>query len=194
MTNEDVEALQSRLCEPVTDLKMAAEPKDVTKLTTFYNKLCQDNPDKSLVCIVPLNKTAKAFNNAMMKEQNITEVTSYAIDSSGHAEAAKKKRGQPQKDGSENDEEERETAAILKTLVFGVGARVMLRRNISINDGLVNGTVSKYFLQGNSHNLFSFHLRLALSRRLPTTTAISLMLLMCYLMVIQKQRPLSACM
>jgi len=156
MTSKDVEALRSRLCEPVSDLKTAAEPKDVTELTTFYNKLCQDNLGKSLVCIVPLNKTAKAFNNAMMKEQNITEVTSHAIDSGGHAEAAKKKRGRPQKDGSENDEQERETAAILKTFVFGVGARVMLRRNISVNEGLVNGTVSKYFLQRKFANLFSF--------------------------------------
>ena len=66
----------------------------------------------------------------MMEEQNITKVTSHAIDSGGHAEAAKKKRGRQQKDGSKNDKEECETAAILKTFVFGVGARVMLRRNI----------------------------------------------------------------
>ena len=141
MTVEDKEVLESRLFETSMNVDRTAE---------FYQELV--NSGEKPVCLMSTLKACRWLNEKMQVNLHspvvnilsIDEIT-YNINSKKIEDAAMKKLNVLSNDISR-------TAGLETNLKLNIGARIMSRRNIDINLGLVNGSMGKitnFMYEGN---------------------------------------------
>jgi PIF1-like helicase/Helicase len=134
----------------VTDLQTCFISKDKKRITIeeaakFYaaNLMISGN----CVCLLPKVETVDLFNDAMLKIKNVTIVEILASDinlTRKNAKSASKQRKKPVKLNQKQQDKVKkaaDTAGLEEILRIGIEARVMLRRNISTQSGLVNGAL-----------------------------------------------------
>ncbi len=149
-TDEDIDYLKKRALttEELTSVDSRAE---------VFNELLRGDPQA--VCLMPLVKMVDQFNEAMLKKQNIQVTEVQAVDFT-RSERYQKKKGQKL---SKKTVEKKvsETAGLEHVLKVGPGARVMLKRNIDVAKGLVNGVIGTIVdLRPNSTNPTSIWIEL----------------------------------
>ncbi|KAF9407745.1 hypothetical protein HW555_012336 [Spodoptera exigua] len=94
--------------------------------------------DGEAVRIFPTTKQVDAYNSAMTKKLG-KSLKLYQINAVDISLEAKTYGKCPRKQYISDDPNK--TGGILGTLTIGIGSRVMLRRNINVNHGLVNGAM-----------------------------------------------------
>ncbi|KAF9406992.1 hypothetical protein HW555_012830, partial [Spodoptera exigua] len=94
--------------------------------------------DGEAVRIFPTTKQVDAYNSAMTKKLG-KSLKLYQINAVDISLEAKTYGQCPRKQYISDDPNK--TGGILGTLTIGIGSRVMLRRNINVNHGLVNGAM-----------------------------------------------------
>ena len=135
-SNNDLNELNSRLLN-INDKNQKIEET----ATLFLEKLKQSN---KTVCILPKIKDVDKFNTIVSKQLNIEIVTIDADDTKYNKRGIKKNNMNAQNKIVKNNKslkKNNETAGLDKTLCIGIGSRVMLRRNINCENGLVNGAL-----------------------------------------------------
>ena len=135
MTNEDVEVLLKRrivLPEEGSSAEM------LEKIADEYENLKKIDPN--VVCLMALSEMVDTFNECLLKRENRPIVTVVANDTpSGYR--SKKMLDTAMKRLEELNKHPSDTAGIEAVLKLCIGARVILRRNTCVQDGLVNGAL-----------------------------------------------------
>ena len=129
-TDDDIKKLQDRLIE-VEGKSQKARMK--SSVQYFYDNL----KNKNALCVLATNESVKEFNDQMLKICNIETVDIQCEEPINMTGAKKRKLIKK----SSKKEKVSETAGLETVLTLGVGARVMLRRNIDVTGGLVNGAM-----------------------------------------------------
>jgi len=129
-TDDDIQQLQGRLLKNVFDKENVTSVSEIAKL--FNDNI--SSSAQNCVCLLPLNSQVKSFNAEMMKIRNISTIFIPAIDNSFGSKQRRKKTGKVSEKASD-------TTGLETSLEIGLGARVMLRRNIDLQAGLVNGSM-----------------------------------------------------
>ncbi|XP_018375726.1 PREDICTED: LOW QUALITY PROTEIN: ATP-dependent DNA helicase pif1-like [Trachymyrmex cornetzi] len=128
VTDSDINVLQSRKI----NFKGSCDER-LNELCTYMNQLPVDT-----ICLLPTCYLCTTLNTAMLDKINGDEILLIAEDDVDCAPAMKKKVHKILKD---KDEKVSETAGIERVIAIKIGAKVMIRRNIDITLGLVNGTI-----------------------------------------------------
>eukprot|EP00116_Pleurobrachia_bachei_P000142 sb/3460404/ len=136
MTGDDVKLLSTRLIQ----LK---ERDDIHKckieVIKYYRELVKHDP--RAVCLLPTKAMVGEFNDAMLECTVSKTVTIPAIDDIQPCIASKRQRIEQAIKKLDKLDDSRNTAALEQLLILGENVRVMLRRNIDLGKGLVNGSM-----------------------------------------------------
>lgn len=134
-TEKDIEQLKSRLIDP--------NRKGISlKEAAAYFKKNLFGGNCNAVCLLSMNEQVEAFNKCMLESENIVILTSSAIDSdAGGKQKTTKNRKQISAANKEKMKKASDTAGLETELEIGISARIMLRRNIDVKKGLVNGSL-----------------------------------------------------
>ena len=96
--------------------------------------------DKKALCLLPLVSLVQKFNLVMLELNNIKPIVIHATDSEKKVGRPKRNKKKVAVDKNSNTQASL-TAGLETDLVIGIGARVMLRRNLDTEKGLVNGAM-----------------------------------------------------
>ncbi|XP_029173510.1 uncharacterized protein LOC114942334, partial [Nylanderia fulva] len=129
VTDSDINVLQSRKI----NFKESSCDERLNELCTYMNQLPIDT-----ICLLPTCYLCKVLNTAMLDKIDSDEILLIAEDDVDCAPAMKKKVHKILED---KDDKVSETAGIERVIAIKIGAKVMIRRNIDVTLGLVNGTI-----------------------------------------------------
>lgn len=129
ITDSDINVLESRKIV----FKESSCNERLNELCTYMNQLPIDT-----ICLLPTCYLCKVLNTAMLSKIDGDEILLIAEDDVDCAPAMKKK---VQKILEDKDDKVSETAGIERVITIKIGVKVMIRRNIDVTLGLVNGTV-----------------------------------------------------
>ncbi|MCP4491608.1 MAG: AAA family ATPase [Gammaproteobacteria bacterium] len=124
-TVADIEQLQNR----AIDLSGADNLMDKAAKYFVEEMHCQG------ICLLPLIQQVECFNSNVLKLIGMPIITIPAIDT-GHDKVATKG---PKVKGKSKKLKTSDTAGLESELTLGVGARIMLKKNLDVESGLVNG-------------------------------------------------------
>ena len=128
--NKDIKTLQTRLIKFHSD-----------DIQTRINELCSyiDGLPKDTVCLFLTNHMCKIINEKMLSKIDSEEIDIIADDTYGCNNSLKAKI----KKALEDDDKETvaRQAGLSRLLKLKVGAKIMLRKNLCVTKGLVNGTI-----------------------------------------------------
>lgn len=130
MTTEDQLVLESRKVKLVGESVSARREE----LCDFINRLPVDT-----VCLFPKRNQCDTLNRAMLERVPGEEIELNAKDSVDCIPYLKKKIS---KLLNQENEDSSRTAGLAKTIVIKIGAKIMIRRNIDVSIGLINGTIA----------------------------------------------------
>ena len=142
--------LLSRICIGLltkSDCKILEDRKISFKGDSFetrLNEICNFINDFPLdiVCLLP-TRMCDILNAAMLSRIPAEEILLTAQDMIDCISYVRKK---VLKVLSNNDDDNSKTAGLSKEIVIKIGAKIMIRRNIDVSLGLVNGTICKVIL------------------------------------------------
>ncbi|XP_067205359.1 uncharacterized protein [Linepithema humile] len=129
ITDSDINVLESRKII----FKENSCDERLNELYTYMNQLPTDT-----ICLLPTCYLCKVLNTAMLNKIDGEEILLIAEDDVDCAPAMRKK---VQKTLEDKDDKVSETAGIERVIMIKIGAKVMIRRNIDVTLGLVNGTI-----------------------------------------------------
>ena len=106
------------------------------------NELCDYmlNVGSNTVCLLPTCVQCDVLNAAMLSRFPSEEIHLIAHDTMNCAPYLKKK---VPKVLNNNDDDSSRTAGLARVVIVKVGVQIMIRRNIDVTLGLVNGTIAK---------------------------------------------------
>ncbi|XP_044582956.1 ATP-dependent DNA helicase PIF1-like [Cotesia glomerata] len=130
MTNEDIKLLEQR--------KITIDPsfsynEKLHEICNYIDKLPSDS-----VCIVPTCKQCDLINSVMTSKISSEEIVLTARD---HLDCNKSLIKKVSNTLNKIEDNASQSAGLAKTITIKIGAKVMLRRNIDVTLGLVNGTI-----------------------------------------------------
>lgn len=130
LTNEDVHTLESKLI-PIDDSKGTEE---------MLKELCDylEKQPANTVCLLPTNAMCAAVNEAMLQRLNGEEVELVAQDS---LDCHPRLNNTVLKNLKKLDGDSSKTGGIDRVIKVKIGCRLMIRRNIDVSLGIVNGTM-----------------------------------------------------
>ncbi|XP_048514971.1 uncharacterized protein LOC125501890 [Athalia rosae] len=125
------------------DTKMLSSRKIIFKATEFRDRireLCNyiNNLPIDTVCLLPTCRMCDVLNKAMLSAIQTDEIHLLAHDTVDCPPYLKKK---VQKMLNTDDEDSSRTAGLAKMIIVKIGSKIMIRRNIDVTLGLVNGTI-----------------------------------------------------
>ncbi|XP_031785938.1 uncharacterized protein LOC116417348 [Nasonia vitripennis] len=126
MTHSDINVLKTRKI----DFTSNDYSKNIQELCNYLKKLPVDT-----VCLLPTKKMCNAINEAMMLTIDSEEINLVAKDSYKCEKNLQKKVLKLLNDDEDN------FCGIDRVITIKIGSKVMLRRNIDVSIGLVNGTI-----------------------------------------------------
>ncbi|XP_025266373.1 uncharacterized protein LOC105249112, partial [Camponotus floridanus] len=129
LTDSDINVLESRNI----NFKEGSCNERLNELCTYMNQLPIDT-----ICLLPMCYLCKVLNTAMLNRVDGDEILLIAEDDVDCAPTMKKK---VQKTFKKKDDKVSETAGIERVIAIKIGVKVMIRRNIDVTLGLVNGTI-----------------------------------------------------
>ena len=141
VTKEDISVLEKRL------LKFeSANPKNrLEELCAYFKKLPYNT-----VCLLPTLLMCNVLNKAMLEKIPSEEIKLIANDEFKCDNSVRKKI---EEDLEDSNKKVTATAGVLKVITIKIGCRIMVRKNIGIASGLVNGTIATVCsLQKNTSN------------------------------------------
>ena len=143
-TNDDIELIRKQV--------ITYDP-NFTKLENAVNVYLEKiATHKGILAILPTNDAVNEFNNCIMSKLKIETINVPAIDSHQSSKTFQKGRNLKQKPtlkAKPIHKKINQTAGLETILQVGINSRVMLRRNLDLNRGLVNGaigTIQEMFL------------------------------------------------
>lgn len=129
VTQQDLNALSSRIIK----LNSGNQKEQQMEIIKYFSTL-----PANTVCLSPTKNICNQFNNAMLKSMKKSEIQLYAIDEIDCPRYLNKRARDVLK---KNEEDSSLTAGLENIITVNIGARVMLRRNIDVSKGLVNGSI-----------------------------------------------------
>ncbi|KAL5271400.1 hypothetical protein ACHWQZ_G001890 [Mnemiopsis leidyi] len=137
-TPSDIELIKSRLLQlPLVDPPSTKEY--LTLILREYERI--EQIDRSVVCLLPMVSMVNEFNSAVMSQRFPNAKAVKSIDTIDGRTKRIKRCAETAVKKLDKLEDPRNTAGLEKTLHLCDGMRVMLRRNIDVSQGLVNGSV-----------------------------------------------------
>ena len=136
MTADDVKLLSSRLIELSDDEDPRKRREQVVR---YFIDLVKKNP--KAVCLLPTKAMVTEFNEAILSIQGTKTFSVPAIDDIKPCQPAKRKRIEQAIKKLDKKDDARNTAALEHQLCVGEEVRVMLRKNLDVKIGLVNGSM-----------------------------------------------------
>ncbi|KAL5259662.1 hypothetical protein ACHWQZ_G009943 [Mnemiopsis leidyi] len=134
----DIELIKSRLIQ--FPLLEPPSPKAyLASLIKEYEKI--EKNDASVVCLLPTVAMVNTFNDAIMRQRYPHAKSVKSIDNIDGRTKRIKRSAETAVKKIDRLEDPRNTAGLEKILYLSEGMRVMLRRNIDVSKGLVNGSV-----------------------------------------------------
>jgi hypothetical protein len=168
-TLADISLLNSRTIPIINDITPFMEYIDPNKLIQLnvnmikicsaagqYFKCMEQFPD--ILCLFPRNDDAEMFNAILTNMNKIKTENLYAIDSINSSITNKtQNKTKRNKKATVNKipvKKTHETAGLETKLCLGINSKVMLRRNLNVSLGLVNGAIGTItgFLRKNDSN------------------------------------------
>lgn len=129
LTNDDINLFNGRLLP----MSAATIHGRLLEVTNFLSQLPPDT-----VCLLPKRSMCDALNQAMLNTINSPEIHIAAVDSIDCPRYMKKK---VEKALSKVNEDSSQTAGLEYKVTVKIGCKIMLRRNIDVTLGLVNGSI-----------------------------------------------------
>ncbi|KAL1448322.1 hypothetical protein WDU94_000591 [Cyamophila willieti] len=129
ITKGDQELLSKRLV-PLKSETITGRLKEITE---YLNSLPDDT-----VCLLPTKNMCEQFNTAMLRAIDQPEIEIQANDKIDSPRYLNKRATEAVK---KYEDDSSMTAGLEHKIVLKLGARIMLRRNIDVSLGLVNGSI-----------------------------------------------------
>ncbi|XP_015120448.1 uncharacterized protein LOC107043441 [Diachasma alloeum] len=130
ITAEDINLLETRKF----DIASTNTAKRVRLLSSYIKKLPPD-----AVCLLATRKQCECLNTVMLEQLATYELVLIAEDSVDCRNPRLKATAMKILEKAEKDD--RSSAGLAKIITIKIGAKVMVRRNIDVTIGLVNGTI-----------------------------------------------------
>ena len=134
----DMELLKSRLIK-LPSLDQPSPKQYLTLLLREYDRI--EKKDSSVVCLLPTVTMVNEFNRAIMDKRFPGAKLIKSIDSIDGRTKRVQRSAEAAVKRLDKLEDPRNTAGLEKALHLCKGMRVMLRRNVDVSKGLVNGSV-----------------------------------------------------
>ncbi len=126
-TNEDMEILEKQIIPNSNEINW------VQNAVNFYLQKMETFPN--ILALFPITKTVDEFNSLITNQLKMKVITVNAIDTFRNRQPA------TQNYKSNKKRKIAETAGLESQLVIGIGSRIILKRNIDVVKGLVNGAL-----------------------------------------------------
>ena len=136
-TLADITALSERCVSIPSDRD--SPDKMLESLVDYFIALQQEHPDP--VCLVPTKAMTDRFNKAVIRRLHPNTVKVSAIDRVDCTNPQNERKAENAIVNLDKLEDPRNTAGLEKCLQLAVGVKVMLRQNLDVKNGLVNGSV-----------------------------------------------------
>ena len=141
LTEKDIKVLKSRLIPMVNDENPSSPTENsyLDQIVSYYLKLLEK--ENSAICLLPKRIMVDDFNRAVLAKRHNHSIHIECQDEIDCKNIRVKKHAENAILNMDRLDDPRNTAGLEKVLTVAKGARIMLRKNLDVKEGLVNGSV-----------------------------------------------------